>query len=42
MYQRYCPLLFRHARKLLHNDEAAKDVVQDTFIQLWTTAADTT
>lgn len=42
IYQRYWPLLFRHARKLLHNDEAAKDVVQDTFIQLWTTAADTT
>jgi RNA polymerase sigma-70 factor (family 1) len=36
VYQRYWPLLFRHARKLLQADEGAKDVVQDVFISLWT------
>jgi RNA polymerase sigma-70 factor (ECF subfamily) len=35
VYQRYWPLLFRHARKLLQEDEGAKDVVQDVFISLW-------
>ncbi len=27
VYQRYWPLLFRHALKLLQEDEGAKDVV---------------
>ncbi|HWW40706.1 RNA polymerase sigma-70 factor [Pedobacter sp.] len=40
IYRRYWPLLFRHARKLLQNDEASKDVVQDTFIHLWATSID--
>lgn len=35
IYQRYWPLLFRHARKLLQSEEAAKDVVQDVFVSLW-------
>ncbi|TQM51628.1 RNA polymerase sigma-70 factor (ECF subfamily) [Arcticibacter tournemirensis] len=40
VYQRYWPLLYRHARKLLHIDEAAKDIVQDVFISLWTAATE--
>ena len=40
IYQRYWPILFRHARKLLKNEKDAKDVVQETFISLWTIAAD--
>lgn len=35
VYQRYWPLLFRHARKLLQDDEQCKDIVQDVFISLW-------
>lgn len=35
VYQRYWPLLFRHARKLLQADEEAKDVVQEVFVALW-------
>jgi RNA polymerase sigma-70 factor (family 1) len=40
VYQRYWPLLFRHARKLLQNDEECKDIVQDVFISLWTAILD--
>ena len=40
IYQRYWPILFRHARKLLKNEKDAKDVVQETFISLWTIATD--
>lgn len=40
IYQRYWPLLFRHARKLLQGDEEAKDVVQDVFISLWNVVAE--
>jgi|GEM_PF-106603 len=35
-YQRYWAILFRHARKMLQNDDEAKDVVQDLFAALWT------
>lgn len=35
VYQRYWPLLFRHARKLLQDEEESKDIVQDVFISLW-------
>lgn len=35
VYQRYWPLLFRHARKLLQDEEECKDIVQDVFISLW-------
>lgn len=40
IYQRYWPLLFRHARKLLQNEEECKDVVQDVFISLWSAGLD--
>lgn len=35
IYKRYWALLFRHARRILQNDEEAKDVVQDIFTMLW-------
>ncbi|SMO38819.1 RNA polymerase sigma factor [Solitalea koreensis] len=35
IYKRYWASLFRHARKILQNDEEAKDVVQDIFTTLW-------
>lgn len=38
IYRRYWPLLFRHARKLLADEQEAQDVVQDTFIGLWSAA----
>jgi RNA polymerase sigma-70 factor (family 1) len=38
LYQRYWYLLYKHARKMLQEDEAAKDVVQDVFTKLWALA----
>jgi RNA polymerase sigma-70 factor (ECF subfamily) len=35
IYQRYWGMLFRYARKILQNDEEARDVVQDVFVMLW-------
>jgi RNA polymerase sigma-70 factor (ECF subfamily) len=35
IYQRYWAVLFRHARKMLQNDDEAKDLVQDIFTVLW-------
>ncbi|WP_121196121.1 RNA polymerase sigma factor [Mucilaginibacter gracilis] len=35
IYKRYWPLLFKHARRILQNDEEAKDAVQDIFTMLW-------
>lgn len=35
LYRRYWPVLYAHARNMLRNDEAAKDVVQDVFTALW-------
>jgi RNA polymerase sigma-70 factor (ECF subfamily) len=35
IYKRYWAVLFRHSRRMLQDDEAAKDVVQDIFIMLW-------
>jgi RNA polymerase sigma-70 factor (family 1) len=40
LYHRYWPILFRHARKMLFNDEEAKDLVQDLFVTLWNKAAE--
>lgn len=36
IYDRFWPLLYRHARKMLQNEEDAKDVVQEVFTMLWT------
>lgn len=35
IYQRYWLKLYRHALKMLQNEEEAKDVVQDVFVMLW-------
>lgn len=35
IYQRYWAILFRHARKMLHDDIEASDVVQDIFTMMW-------
>ncbi|WP_316810744.1 RNA polymerase sigma-70 factor [Pedobacter heparinus] len=36
IYKRYWAILFRHACKILHNEDEAKDVIQDLFTALWT------
>lgn len=36
IYDRFWPILYRHARKMLQNEEDAKDVVQEVFTMLWT------
>ncbi|SHE64594.1 RNA polymerase sigma factor [Pedobacter caeni] len=38
IYKRYWSLLYQHARRMLQNDEEAKNVVQDVFLTLWTRA----
>ena len=35
IYDRHWQPLYRHARKMLQNDEEARDVVQDIFVALW-------
>jgi len=35
IYHRYWAVLFRHARKMVQNDEDAKDLVQDVFSVFW-------
>lgn len=42
IYKRYWAILFRHARRMISNDEEAKDLVQDLFITLWQKAPDLT
>ncbi|WP_293309768.1 RNA polymerase sigma factor [Pedobacter sp. UBA5917] len=39
LYERYWAILFRYARKIMQNDEEARDVVQDVFVMLWSKAA---
>jgi RNA polymerase sigma-70 factor (ECF subfamily) len=41
IYDKYWAILYRHARKMLHSDEEAKDVVQEVFVTLWTKAQNT-
>lgn len=38
IYRRYWAVLFRHARKMLYDDEEASDIIQDIFTLLWTKA----
>lgn len=38
IYDRYWGILYIHAWKMLRDEAAAKDVVQDVFISLWTKA----
>jgi len=35
IYTRYWAVLFRHARKMLHDDDLASDIVQDLFTVIW-------
>jgi len=35
IYHRYWALLFHHARKMVQNDEDAKDLVQEVFSVFW-------
>lgn len=36
VYYRYWAILFRHGRKMLQNNEEAKDLVQEVFSVFWT------
>jgi RNA polymerase sigma-70 factor (family 1) len=38
IYKRFWALLYRHARRLLHDDDGAEDVVQEVFLTLWNKA----
>lgn len=38
IYQRYWPILYRHAFRMLKSDTESEDVVQDTFIKFWKAA----
>lgn len=40
IYERFWGILYRYSRKLLQSDNEADDVVQDTFVMLWSKAAD--
>ncbi len=40
IYDKYWAILYRHARKMLQNDEEAKDVVQEVFVMFWLKAQD--
>jgi len=35
LYNRYWPLLFQRARRMLQDEEEIRDVLQDTFTTLW-------
>jgi len=35
IYTRFWPILFRHARRMLQDDDEATDIVQDIFVKLW-------
>lgn len=40
VYERYWPLLYRHAVKMLRNGDESEDVVQDVFVNFWKKAPD--
>lgn len=40
IYQRYWPILFRHARKMLRDDDEATDVIQEVFTAFWSKSAE--
>ena len=42
IYQRYWAILFRHAKRMIPNDDEAKDLIQDLFAVLWQKAPDLT
>lgn len=41
IYERFWPLLYRHARRFLYDDDEARDVIQEVFLLLWEKSADT-
>ncbi len=40
IYDRYWALLYRHALRMLHDEDTAGDVVQEVFLSLWNKATD--
>lgn len=40
IYQRYWAVLFRHARRMLQDEEQAADVIQDLFTFVWANTAE--
>jgi RNA polymerase sigma factor, sigma-70 family/RNA polymerase sigma-70 factor, Bacteroides expansion family 1 len=40
LYSRYCPLLLIHAVKMLKDQDAAEDVVQEVFCNFWDKSTD--
>ena len=40
VYERYWPLLYRHAIKMLRNSDESEDVIQDVFVNFWRKAPD--
>lgn len=39
IYERYWAVLFRHARRMLKDEDQAADLIQDLFAAIWTNAA---
>lgn len=35
LYERYFPLLFIYASKIISDEEVVKDILQDVFVSLW-------
>lgn len=35
IYSRYWPLLYKHARRMLKEEDESEDVVQEVFTKLW-------
>lgn len=42
IYERYWAVLYRHALRMLGEEEAASDTVQDVFLSLWNKASEIT
>ncbi|MGF7081981.1 RNA polymerase sigma factor [Mucilaginibacter sp. UYCu711] len=40
LYKRYWTVLFHHARKMLQDEDAAVDIVQDVFTTIWIKSAE--
>jgi RNA polymerase sigma-70 factor (ECF subfamily) len=40
IYHRYWALMFRHARRMLRDDDEATDIVQEIFASLWSKCAE--
>lgn len=40
IYDRYWGMLYRHARKVLYNDDEVNDIIQEIFLTLWSKGQD--